>query len=63
MLYQTGETEVGEEEDSTEAKGLGSCIKQICQRQVPSSEGKNKAGQGKGIVGRANEVRQVVTSV
>lgn len=63
MLYQTGETEVGEEEDEAEDKGLGSCIKHRCQRQVPSSEGRNKAGQGNGIVGRANEVRQVGTSV
>ena len=40
---------------------MGDCI--VGWRQVPSSEGKNKAGQGNGIVGRANEVRQAVTSV
>ena len=53
----------GKRRTSQKIRGLGSCIKQTGQRQVSGSEGKNRGGQGNGVGGRANEVRQVGTSV
>lgn len=58
-----GETEAGgEEEDESDDKRAW-ITHQTGQRQVSGSEGKDRGGQGNGVGGRANEVRQVGTSV